>query len=265
MCHAAVLNLLMGICYHIGLSIMNPVIVMLRSLFITLSKTSVFPLAFTRFFYLYYESKYDKFFSKKKLFLWLVLYDFIMIGGISIDLLRNAPIDFPYSTSIIYTLTLVKSIVCSTLIFLKLRKMTKLLISNTKLEILKDLRRATYIVVFQSAYILLQLMMILYSNIYVHIELTSNNYYTTYTFRKILYAVVTMALNSSYFIFVIVDTLITLFILESFKRDLKRIIWKVLMSLFMEPKKKSAKVSTLVIIKVWDGTSWVLGSRYLYF
>lgn len=73
--HTAILNLTLGISYELSdfISNMNIQIYFIYGMSISmdLAMNSVLPLTFTRFFYLYFQTQYEKLFIKKTLFWWI--------------------------------------------------------------------------------------------------------------------------------------------------------------------------------------------------
>jgi hypothetical protein len=75
--HTAIFNLIVSITWQLLYIfpefIASPfVFEILMGFTINLSQISIFPLAFTRFFFFYFQSQYEKIFAKKNLFWWIL-------------------------------------------------------------------------------------------------------------------------------------------------------------------------------------------------
>src|SRR5262249_12914892 len=77
--HTAILNLILGISWEIYDYVADENIqnyfIYIWSFFMDFAMNSVLPLAFSRFFYLYFQNQYEKLFTKKTLFWWILCYD----------------------------------------------------------------------------------------------------------------------------------------------------------------------------------------------
>jgi hypothetical protein len=150
--HTAILNLIVGIIWE--LIKLYPEFTENQFIFYILmghaqhlSFISIFPLAFTRFFYLYFQDLYEKLFTRKTLGIWIIGYDLLFI------LLVNFGI---YGMIlIIFSIILIGTFVFTFLIYLKLHQMMKIVGNNSFLNTLSDLRRAAFVCIFQTCNITL--------------------------------------------------------------------------------------------------------------
>ena len=117
---------------------------------------------------------------------------------------------------------LIGTIFCSILIFLNIRKMMKMVDSNSIYNTYNDLRRAAFVCIFQACLISLDLLvtayLILYSDIIHYLIVPSSR-----LFFSDLGTILAKWRYSLFQIFVIIDTSVTLSVLRSYRNVLKKI------------------------------------------
>lgn len=241
--HTAILNLIVGIMWELLYSelIENQFVVdILMGYAQHLSFISIFPLAFTRFFYLYFQDLYEKLFTRKTLGIWIIGYDLLFI------LLVNFGIDS--MILIILSTILIGTFIFTFLIYLKLHQMMKIVGNNSFLNTLSDLRRAAFICIFQSCNITLLLTTVFYSHTYSLYANYSDLYYNQGHILYILYQSSALLSGPLYQLFVIVDTCIVLIALRSYRNAIKRffrLIYNLFKRLFIR-KKTSVQVISIM-------------------
>lgn len=213
--HIAILNLIVIILWelvyifpHIN---MSPVMWFLLSLSEDLAQNSIFPLAITRFLIMYFQGFYNKFFTKKTLLFWMLLYDFVLSSLFSIYYFSASKTLFML---IIYLIILLGSFLCTILVFIKINNMRKLAKSSSDFP-LSDINRAAFICIFQATINLLLLSSVFFTRIYslffwpqgisdegnisysIYMILYISNL-TLYQFSVILYTVTTLLILKSY-------------------------------------------------------------------
>lgn len=224
--NTAVLNFILGILWEmIRFSPINPYIVIQMWGFIRdLAPFSIFPLALTRFFYLYSPELYKKIFSKKTLFCWIIGYDVILI----LLIYTYYYFEKTLSLFIINFVILIGTFSCSFFVLLKIRQMMKLVSHNTELSTLDDLRRAAFLCVFQACFYTIYMISILYYRFY-YLLLNNGEQDLLY----LLLRVINTLGNPIYLSFVILDSLVPMILLKSYRKTLRkvfsfvlRVIWK---------------------------------------
>jgi hypothetical protein len=222
--HTAILNLILGIIWEILYLfpyMESELTITLLIFSLNLAVNSTFPLAFTRFFYLYYQNLYEKIFNRKMLFPILVGYDLFMLVLFSLDFLdgdhlRMLFIDF---------FLLCGNIICSTCVFLKIRNMMKLVDSNSRLSTFSDLRKAAFVCTFQSCTISLHLATTFFVSLFqIYLRFDRRIFDSLFG----LYMILAPAQFPLYQLFVIIDTLITLLVLRSYRSALVKVYGKIL-------------------------------------
>lgn len=222
--HTSIINLVVGILWE--LLIMYPVLIS-NSLFfnilvafsVNLSEISIFPLAFTRFFYLYYEDLCPKVLTKKFLFLWLGIYDGLFFSLYYFNYVKNG------HTIIIVMINMsitIGTLTCAIFVYFKIHKMIKIANNcKSRLDVLKDLHQAAFICSYQATTISIVLMTILYVEWY---ELYGRSIDVMGETLYIIYALCILLHGPLYQFFVIVDTIMTLVLLKAYRKEIKRFI-----------------------------------------
>lgn len=220
--HSAIFNLILGIL----LEIVNLYNLYISTLYIIidyaiyLAVNSIFPLAFSRFFFLYFPHCYEKIFTKRYIFVWILCYDLIIWG---IIFFQNDNTNNIYNLIISFFL-LSCTIFCSILIVIKIRRMKKLVQNNPNLQSYRDLNRAAFICIFQALIISLHLLNSVYCLIFL-------NYiqYDKYLFDSFFvgYIVLNPLQYPLYYTFVIIDSVMTMVVLKSYRAIFVRIYRKV--------------------------------------
>jgi hypothetical protein len=179
--HTAILNLFLGIAMEI--TYLYPDYMKIRTIQIIqhwnlgLAVESIFPLAFTRFFCLYFTDIYEKMFTKKTILLWLLAYDVAMLMHyVFATVIKFATVNNAYICLGISSALLIGTIIFSTLVVLKIRGMMKL-VSNSKLSTYSDLRKAAFICLFQacvnSVYMISSIYMHIYADFFMDTSMNS--------------------------------------------------------------------------------------------
>lgn len=225
--HVCVCNLIYGI---VQLFIMfltgylNPQLAnTLSYLSVNLSLTSVFPLAFSRFFYLYFENYYEKFFGKYKIFIWLILFD-IFTCAVSDIRTRFISKQFPFISASIVIFLITLTTLFSLLVFFKVRNMVKIL-KNPPTNTLSGVRRAAFVCLFQIALISMH-MLVLVFNLLFHKILNHQEKYSTLIYY---YLTIAHLYECIYTFMVILDTIVVLVVLKSYRKllnDVMKIVMK---------------------------------------
>lgn len=234
--HTAILNLIVGIIWELiklypEFTENEFVCDILMGYAQHLSFISIFPLAFTRFFYLYFQDSYEKLFTRKTLGIWIIGYDLLFV------LLTHFGIDS--MIPIIFSIILIGTFIFTFLIYLKLHQMMKIVGNNSFLNTLSDLRRAAFICIFQSCNITLLLTTVFYSYTYLLFANYSDLYYNKGHILYILYQLSPLLSGPLYQLFVIVDTCIVLIALRSYRNAIKRffrLIYNLFKRLFIRKK-----------------------------
>lgn len=241
--HTAVLNLILGIIWEITIFFTNfgddSFIKIIQLFSLNLAAVSIFPLAFTRFFLLYFPQRYEKIFTKKTLIPWLLGYDLAMIGVFTIDNSFDSSIILPIFCLIILFIT----ICCSVLIFMQIKKMMNLVGHESRFDTFNDLRKAAFICIFQTCIISLFLITTFYLHLYSNvIDPLIDEESMSMTMWDI-FIILTELQYSIYQLFAIIDTLVTLLVLRSYRNALKKVYFLIIVTLksLMAKKKRAAQ------------------------
>jgi hypothetical protein len=183
-----------------------------------LSQYSIFPLAFTRVFVLYYPDFYLKIFNKKTLFVFIIACDAIL--GYLSYLCNGGDISWNF---ILYTglevFMLIATFGCSTLVLLKIRKMIKLVGHNSNFTTFDDLRRAAFVCIFQACFYAIYTLLLCYMRLYVFgiiVQAKSD-------FLIALLSILTELQNLLFLLFVILDALIPMILLRSYRNTIRKV------------------------------------------
>uniref|UniRef100_A0A914DWC8 G-protein coupled receptors family 1 profile domain-containing protein n=1 Tax=Acrobeloides nanus TaxID=290746 RepID=A0A914DWC8_9BILA len=237
--HTALLNFILGIIWEISLINTdfekNPTIIMVMICSIDIAVNSLFPLAFTRFFYLYFPHLYDKIFTKKTLLPWTLAYDATIVGLYSLGVFTSEYICCVVNFGVIFG-----TILCVSLVILKIRNMMKM-VEGSKLNTLSDLRKAALLCIFQASVLSLHASTLLYTQFYtgfVHPVLeelqhgspldqnplppTLSNIPPSRT-MLFTFLILDNWRYTLYQLYVIIDTFMTLFVLRSYRHTLKHV------------------------------------------
>lgn len=223
--HTAILNLILGILWEV-VYICN---VCEAYLYITVTMEgvlniavlSIFPLAFSKFSSLYFPNVYEIIFKKKFLLLFFLVYDLFFL--ILYVLIFNFGLTI--IILVIYLLNFFSTMFCSTLVFIKLKNLMKMIDSHSKLSTYSDLRRASYICVFQNLSISLHIFAAFYVTFYTkyfmyNADIAITDVWVFFTNLNVILAQFKFCI---YQMFVIVDTTATLFVLRSYRNELKKV------------------------------------------
>lgn len=219
--HIAMLNLILAVIWEVIYFFpeFSESPILLKPLFflVFLSKNSIFPLAFTRLLFLYRRKLYKKMFTVKKLAMWLLGYDCFMLFLFYLGSPENRGAFF---TVILNLFLLFSTILCSIFIFIKVNKMMKFVEISLQLCTYNDLRRATFICLFQTFLNSIHMVSNLYT--YLFVSRLKND---QYLFDKLYVSYIILAsLNFPIFqLFMILDSLMSMFVLRSYRQILGNI------------------------------------------
>lgn len=205
---------------------------------VELSMCSIFPLAFTRFLYLYFRDFYERFLKKKILVLCILGYDLFLI--IILSFVIHFQIYLALFT--VFIISLAGTFIFSFLIFLKIRQMMKLVGHNSQHNTLNNLRRAAFVCLIQASlasfYFAMNFYIFFYEFLYSDIERLP------YGFLYSLYIIFFILKYDIYHLVAIIDTFIILFMLTSYRNGFKKIY--IFMKNFLENKRKKSNITILV-------------------
>lgn len=223
--HTAVLNLILGIIweslYFCPTYESSFIFSSLVFFIMNLAVNSIFLLAFNRFFYLYFQDFYKKIFNRKTLFFIFLGYDVMMLFLFYLNSLYGGHM-IMLSIDLIL---LCGNVICSTFVFLKIRNMMKLVDNSSQLSTFSDLRKAAFVCIFQTCLISLHLSTTFFVSLF-QISLRFdigffNSFFSLYMFL----APVQLPM---YQLIAIIDTLITLIVLRSYRTALIKIYGRLL-------------------------------------
>lgn len=221
--HTAVLNLILGVIWEIWYIYLDSensaMLTTMVNFALNLAVNSIFPLAFTRFLCLYFEDYYKKIFKRKLLFPIFLAYDLFMLTLFYIDSLE----DDNMIMLIIDLLLLIGNLLCSTCVFLKIRSMMKLVDSSSQFSTLNDLKRAAFVVTFQSCLVSIHLATTFFVSLFqISLRFDENLFNSLFE----LYIISAQAQFPLYQIIVIFDTFVILFVLRSYRTAMMKIYKK---------------------------------------
>lgn len=194
-----------------------------------ISYNSTFPLALSRVLFIYYEKRYERVFRRRWIiFAFLLVFDLFKTGVVCIDLyfpkeLYNL---FSYVFDILFNiLTLTFSI----LTFVKIKSLINL-VSNTMLNTIQDLRKAAIICLFQACFISIYLLFYVFAVVpWIFIELEPTNVLQAYIIVDV------DLLGLFYFLYGILDTIVTLFVLKTYRKVLRN-GWKTIRGMVVKKR-----------------------------
>lgn len=177
-----------------------------------LSYISCFPIALNRFAHFYFPNSYKSHHNTKNLFVFIVLFDFVML---IFNFMTRATI-FYILYIIFILLILFLSIILSVLIFRKIYCSTKFLQSSTFTNTLQDARRASIYCLVEATLRSIILFMYLYNTIFASCFILIR---ATRSFNVwlSLYLLFTGLLEVFFQIILIVDSLMVLFLLKTYR------------------------------------------------
>lgn len=223
--HTAVLNLILGIFWELIFIVQDiqsyAIVLLIVDFSLNLSVNSIFPLAFTRFFYLYFSDYYEKIFTPKTLFPIILAYDLVNIGLFYLDSRDNENsfvmlgVDF---------FLLIGTLTCSTFIFLKIRKMMELVGNDSNFNTYNDLRRAAFVCIFQTCLISLHLASTFYTQLFSS-SLCWNDHLFDLLF--VSFMILSPLQYPLYQLFIIIDSLMTLIVLKSYRSAFVNVFKKI--------------------------------------
>lgn len=224
--NTAIINIIMGIAWELKrqpkmLNTFFPTVNLIWSVGKDLSQYSIFPLAFTRVFVLYFPDRYKKIFVKKFLFIFILSYNAILAylsylcngGNISWNFGLYMAID---------GFMLIATFSCSFLVLLKIRKMMKLVGDHSPLNTFDDLRRAVFVCLFQACFYAIYTLLLCYMNLY-NMGIIHNS---GSNFLMVLLRMLTELQNPMFLLFVILDTLIPMVVLKSYRKTIRKVCLK---------------------------------------
>ncbi|KAI1714341.1 hypothetical protein DdX_08434 [Ditylenchus destructor] len=204
-----------------------------------LSQYSIFLLAVTRVFVLYWPDAYKKLFARKFLFVWILASD-ALLGGLS-HLTHGVGFGMMEFYMGMEIFMLLGTFGCSLFVILKIRKLKKLLGKNTQMEGFNNLRRASFACLFQAFFYSIYTSLLIYMRLYGMRIITSGD--STATILRILLRVFSEIQNPMFLLFTILDTLVPMMIIKSYRKTITKICL-VPYRLFVGEKVTIATVST---------------------
>jgi hypothetical protein len=192
-----------------------------------LSIYSIFLLTWNRFFALYFPNQHENYFSKKASLYWIFGFDLVICLVHSVN--------FWYNLSFIYDLVIM-FIMSAMLIslFVKIRKNVIQLKSFDLKEksTLNNMRRAANVCLIDTCLILLYLIPLIYSDIFKdHYQPAFDSYIKNDSFWSEFYIYAFSIIGSFYGVFytlsVMLDVVITCYILRSYRSTILRLFAKV--------------------------------------
>lgn len=224
--HMGFMNLAYGIIYEFFLLLRDTEQVFLMNTItfysFNIAVSSTFPLGFTRFLISYFPDFYAKIFTKKLIFVWLFVYDlFVTILMFFADFYKIPLLIF--GTIFIFMFAIY---FCSFLVLLKIRLMMKMVESTMvpNSSTLSDLKRASFVCLFQVFLLTIHLMGLFFSQLFAEILSEYENTFRTFVGA---YLRIVPFHTTIYNFIVLMDTLVTLFVLRSY-RSLLMEMFKIL-------------------------------------
>lgn len=177
-----------------------------------LSIVSTFPLAITRFLFLYYQNFYTKRFNNYKIALWLVFYDILMcLLHYFLIVLRPSS---PYPNLVTVIFFVVTTTFFSSLVVRKIRRMMSLVENSLNKTTLSNLRRAAFVCMFQMLLLSFHLAAFLFTQIFDIVLKFDKNAYNKLVF---VYMFIINSYTFVYTLILIVDNLVVLALLKSYR------------------------------------------------
>ncbi|KAI1714764.1 hypothetical protein Ddc_11199 [Ditylenchus destructor] len=233
--NTAVINIITGITWEIKLpeytefakshkdsgntgSIIDLVFLISRDL----SQYSIFLLAVTRVFILYWPNLYKRIFGRKFLLVW-ILYADILLAGVSLVLHNNEHL----STRMLYTTMelglLFGTYACAVLVLGQIQKMKKEVDHWQQSGIYDALRRASFVCLFQAFLYTVSTALAIYMRLYTPQTVTSSDTASLTNFFNLSLDVIGYFHIPLFLIFTTLDTVIPLIILRTYKTTIRRL------------------------------------------
>jgi hypothetical protein len=140
-------------------------VILINNIFCDLAQYSMLLLAVTRVLVLYSERNYQRFFSRKILFCWIVGYDLVLLGIIYFYYTNWTNVGLTLHVVTVFS-ALLGTLSCSCLVLLKIRQMISLVKHNSELTVLYDLRRAAIVCILQASIYVIYIIVALYYHFY---------------------------------------------------------------------------------------------------
>lgn len=244
--HTACLNLILGIVWEVSYACQSCdgfyIVLLVTDSSLNLAVFSIFPLAFTKFLYLYFPNVYNRIFYKKYFIaIFLAVFDSIFTVFLFIIYQFSLSICCLVATAVIFLGTLT----CAILIFIRLRKLMQMVDSHSKLSTYSDLRRAGFICIFQTCLISLHLVARFYTDLF-SVVLVNAIIDDSFYFYMNLYNILYEFQYTIYQLFVIVDTSVTLLVLRSYRNAFRKIFWRAVRVIYQEKVTKTGMNRTQV-------------------
>ncbi|KAI1699221.1 hypothetical protein DdX_17466 [Ditylenchus destructor] len=187
-----------------------------------LSQYSVFLLAASRIFCLYWEDLYKKLFAGKRLFVWIIACDALLAA------LSHWTHGFGTTLGGLYMgmeiFMLLGTFGCSLLVLLKIRNLAVLVGLNTQTQRINDLRTAAFICIFQAFFYAIYTILLIYMRLYdMQIIITEPS---SPVILRILLRVFSELQNPMFLLFTILDTLIPMILLKSYRKTISKLFLK---------------------------------------
>lgn len=181
---------------------------------------SVFPTSVNRFFYMFFTDFYKRTFHTRFLISFIIIFDVILvlIGFLSRHFEKL------YFYIFFLTCLLLLTILFSVLIFLKIRQQTKLLNSNSNTLI--DAKRASLYILFLALIAFINMMLNTFTVIFM---MYFKNNESLFEFFIYIYLFVIAVLDDICLVVMVLDGLITLVVLKTYKKVLVQFIGNVLL------------------------------------
>ncbi|KAI1698977.1 hypothetical protein DdX_17588 [Ditylenchus destructor] len=210
-----------------------------------LSQYSIFLLAITRVFVLYWPNVYKIAFARKFFFFWIIASD-ALLAGLSHFSHKSGQDMYELYTAI-EVFMLLGTFGCSLFVLLRIHKMKKFAQNSTQSDTFNNLRRASFVCLFQSFFYTIYTMLLIYMRLYDMKIITREP--SSPVVLRILLAVLSELQNPMFLLFTILDTLIPMFLLRSYRRTIKRLCSKPY-RLIVGQKSSVVTVSTYTTVKV---------------
>lgn len=208
------------------------------------SMNSMFPLALSRFGYLYFNNFYNKIFKKMYLFTFLIVFDMIMIFlylWINMKLVSN----FWSSFLVILTdvIVLLGTLICSYFILAKLKSLMILSQNTTDLAIYANIKKAMYICIFQAASSAVLVLSLAYINAYLTF------YGSDPSYLAYMFFITVVALHPGLFsTLAILESIIILVVLKSYRESIKYGVLKMFKKIGGKPNQATISSPTIKVI-----------------
>lgn len=219
--NTAVINFILGVIWQCSLmkeDLQNDLTTVV-SIGTNIAVASIFPLALTRFMVLYLPFYYERFFTKKTLVFWILGYDLFMLGYF----LLESYVSIHYMTISICLIIFIFNLIFAIMVFMKIHAMMKMVEHDSNLDSYINLRRASIVCIFQTSSVSLNLITIFYSHLFLTVLLPTMEDMDTLKTLMDVYLVISVLKDPMYQVLVFLDTLVTLFVLRSYRNTMKRV------------------------------------------